>query len=52
MKSSRKANHERMREHFTRGLELLVHFLIGLGFRDVGGFSPVASLLGVFVMPA
>ena len=29
--------------NFARGLELLVHFQIGVGFRVIGGFSHVAS---------
>ena len=33
MKSSLKAYHQRKRENFAHGLELLVHFQIGLGFQ-------------------
>ena len=32
LKSSLKAYHERTRENFACGLDLLVHFQIGLGF--------------------
>ena len=46
MKSSLKAYHGRMRENFACGLELLVHFKIGLGFRVISGFSPMASFGG------
>ena len=37
-----------MRGNFACGLEVLVHFQIGLGFRlrVTGGFSPVASFGG------
>jgi hypothetical protein len=43
MKSSLKAYHRRMKDNFACGLELLVHFQIGLGFKVIRGFSLVAS---------
>ena len=46
MKSSLKAYHGRKRENFAHGLELLVHVQIGLGFRVIGGFYPMASFGG------
>ena len=46
MKSSLKAYHGRMRENFAHGLELLVYFQIGMGFRIIDGFCPTASFGG------
>ena len=37
--SSLKENDWHKRENFVRGLEFLVHFQIGLGFRVIGVFS-------------
>ena len=44
--SSLKAYHGHMRDNFARGLELLVHFQIGLEFRVIGGSFHVASFDG------
>ena len=49
MKSSLKAYHGRKMENFARGLELLVHFQISLGFKVIGGFSHVASFGSVLL---
>ena len=50
MKSSLKAYHGCRREIYARGLELWVHFQIGLGFRIISGFYPVICDLNGYLV--